>query len=287
MRKYTIRDFERDFPNYDSCLEWLKGYLYPNGITCKLCGEVTKHHRVKSRPSYSCDRCGHHVHPMAGTIYQDTRTPLKLWFYATFMLASTRCGISAKQLEREIGVTYKTAYRMFKQIRTLLNENISDLGGTVEVDETYVGGRPRIRNTQKRGRGTKKVPVLGMVERQGRVVAVTVPNVKKATLFPHVTERILPRSTIYTDELPTYKGLPRAGYYHRRIAHQERIYVSGDVHTSTIEGFWSLVKRGIGGVYHAVSAKHLQSYLNEYSFRYNHRDDETPMFQTMLGLVSR
>lgn len=287
MQKYTIRQFERDFPDDEACLEWLKDYLYPNGIICKLCGEVTKHHRVKSRPSYSCDRCGHHVHPMAGTIYQDTRTPLKMWFYATFLLASTRCGISAKQLQREIGVTYKTAHRMFKQIRTLLNEEINKLSGSVEMDETYVGGRPRYRNQSKRGRGTDKAVVFGMVERKGRVIAVTVPNAKKVSVWPYVVEKVMPKSTVYTDEFPLYNSLHRHGYIHRRIQHNEKIYVVGDIHTNTIEGFWSLVKRGIGGVYHSVSAKHLQSYLNEYSFRYNHRDDEASMFQTMLGLVSR
>ena len=301
MRKYTIRDFDRDFPDDDTCLEWLKDYLYPGGINCKLCGEVTKHHRVKSRPSYSCDRCGHHVHPMADTIYQDTRTPLKLWFYATYLMAQTRCGISAKQIQRETGVTYKTAWRMFNRIRSLLAEDIKDLSGTVETDETLMGGKRRYRHGEQAPRDAKgkvrrgrraaidenKTIVFGMVERQGRVVAVTVPNVKTATLLPHLTERVLPKSTVYTDEAASYNSLAKAGYRHRRIAHAQKIYVRGNVHTNTIEGFWSLLKRGIGGVYHAVSAKYLQSYLNEYSFRYNHRDDEVPMFQTMLSRVEK
>src|SRR5438034_6849456 len=122
QRFYTIRHFQRDFPTDEACLDWLRDFLYPNGIYCKVCQKVTKHHRVKSRPSYSCDYCGHHEHPMAGTIFQDTRTPLRSWFHAVFLMASTRCGISAKQLQREIGVTYKTAWRMFRQIRSLLNE---------------------------------------------------------------------------------------------------------------------------------------------------------------------
>ena len=139
MRNYTIRDFGRDFPDDETCLAWLRDYLYPEGIHCKMCGKVTKHHRVKSRPSYSCDRCGHHVHPTAGTIYENTRTPLKLWFYATYVMAQTRCGISAKRLERELGVTYKTAWRIFKQIRALLEEPLEPFDGGVEVDETYMG----------------------------------------------------------------------------------------------------------------------------------------------------
>jgi transposase len=131
MKPYTISDFQQQFPDDASCLDWLKSYLYPNGIECKVCQRVTKHHRVASRPSYSCDQCGHHVHPMAETIYHKSPTPLRLWFYAIYLMASTRCGISAKQLQRELGVTYKTAWRMFKQIRTMmLNTPIPPLSGT-------------------------------------------------------------------------------------------------------------------------------------------------------------
>ena len=133
--KYTIRDFNAQFPDDDSCLEWLKDFLYPEGITCQNCQKVTKHHRVKARKSYSCQECGHHVHPTAGTIYHKSSTPLKLWFYAVFLMSSTRCGIAAKQLERELDVTYKTAWRMFKQIRSMLGEDNEPLSGSVEVDE--------------------------------------------------------------------------------------------------------------------------------------------------------
>ena len=283
MKKYSIRDFDRDFPDDDACLDWLKDFLYPNGIPCKVCGEVTKHYRIKSRPSYSCSRCGHHVHPMAGTIYEDSRTPLKLWFYATYLMAQTRCGISAKQLQREIGVTYKTAWRMFRQIRTLLSEPVAPMSGQVEVDETYIGGKRKGRI----GRGIDKAPVVGMVQRGGRVVARATPDVTRATVLPLIRQHVVPRTTVYTDEYRTYDTLPSHGYSHRRIAHSLKVYVQGDVHTNTLEGFWSLVKRGIDGVYHAVSEKYLQSYLNEYTFRYNHRSDETPMFQTILSQIQR
>ena len=285
MKKYTIRDFDRDFPDDDACLDWLKDYLYPNGIHCRACAEVTKHHRIKSRPSYSCSRCGNHVHPMAGTIYQDSRTPLKLWFYATYLMAQTRCGISAKQLQRELGVTYKTAWRMFKQIRRLLQPPVNPLSGEVEVDETYIGGK---RRGGKRGRGAPgKTAVVGAAERGGSVVAVKAANVKAATLLPLIREHVLPRTNVYTDELPSYNRLRTHGYIHRRIHHASKVYVAGTVHTNTIEGFWSLLKRGISGVYHAVGEKHLQSYLNEYAFRYSHRDDEQPMFLTMLRQVRK
>ncbi len=120
MKKYTIKDFQKQFPNDDVCLDWLKDYLYPNGIFCETCQAITSHYKVAKRKSYSCQNCGHHVHPTADTIYHKSSTPLTSWFYAIYLMASTRCGISAKQLERELGVTYKTAWRMFKQIRTML-----------------------------------------------------------------------------------------------------------------------------------------------------------------------
>src|SRR6202167_2033365 len=142
MLPYTLKDFQKQFPDDATCLDWLRNYLYPDGIYCKNCEAVTKHHRVKSRPSYSCDHCGHHVHPTADTIFHKSPTPLTTWFYAIYLMSATRCGISAKQIERETGVTYKTAWRMFKQIRSMLEENepIGGKGRGVETDEMYYGG---------------------------------------------------------------------------------------------------------------------------------------------------
>ena len=151
--------------------------------------------------------------------------------------------------------------------------------GTTEADETYVGGKARNRAYKEPPR---KEAVIALVERKGRVMAVTVPNVARATVMPHITSRVLPSSTIYTDEYKVYNPLNKKGYFHDRIRHSEKVYVSGDVHTNTIEGFWSLVKRGIDGVYHAVSAKHLQGYLNEYAWRYNERHSGRAKFETLL-----
>jgi len=188
-----------------------------------------------------------------------------------------------KQLERELGVTYKTAWRMAYLIRKYLMEQTEEpLMGTVEADETYIGGRRRGTPRGRPGPDSHKVPVFGMVERHGQVRAMTVPNVKKATLMPNITRRVIPTSTVYTDELRSYNGLTNAGFKHEHVNHSEQVYVSGDVHVNTIEGFWSLTKRGIGGVYHSVSAKHLQGYLNEYAWRYNHRADAHAQFETLL-----
>ena len=280
MKRFTVKDFNTKFPNDDACLEWLRNNRWPEGIYCEKCQRVTKHHKVTGRPVYACDFCGHQVSPMAGTIMEKSATSLKLWFYAMYLMASTRCGISAKQLERELGVTYKTAWRIFKQIRSMLNDNIVLEGSSVEADETYVGGVRR----GKRGRGAEgKTVVFGMAERKGKVIAKVVPDVKANTLLPIIKEKVLESSIVYTDELPSYDRLPKLGYQHRRIHHASKVYVMGDIHTNTVDGFWSLIKRGISGVNHAVSAKYLQNYLNEYAFRYNRREQEEPMFEAFLS----
>ena len=158
MKKYSTKDFEKDFPDDDACLEWLKQYRWTDGIYCVKCQKVTKHHKIKSRPCYSCDYCGNLVSPTAGTIFHKSATPLRTWFQVMYRMASTRCGISAKQIQRETGVTYKTAWRMCKQIRTLFDEDFKHLKGEVEVDETYIGGK----RTGKRGRGAEnKSKVVG------------------------------------------------------------------------------------------------------------------------------
>ncbi len=282
MQKYTIKDLQKDFPNDDACLEWLKKYRWPEGIPCPKCGKVTKHHLMSTRKSYSCQECGHHVHPTASTIFHKSRTPLTIWFHAIYLMAQTRGGISAKQIERETGVTYKTAWRMCKLIRSRLTEGSNLMSGEVEIDETYIGGRRH----GKRGRGAEgKTPVIGMAERGGRVKATVVSDVKSKTVLPIVNETVKPGSMVYTDELGTYNRLDKTRYGHSRIMHSAKLYAVGRVHTNTIEGFWSLVKRGISGVYHSVSPQHLQTYLNEYTFRYNHRADETPMFLSFLRRV--
>jgi transposase len=158
MQRYTIRDFNRDYPDDAACLEALRQRRYPDGGTCEKCGRVTRYHRDADRQSYSCQWCGHHVHPTAGTILHKSTTPLKLWFYAVFLMAQTHCGMSAKQLERELGVTYKTAWRMLHQIRSMLYEDDGlPLSGTVEMDETYVGGRP--------DEDSHRMPVFEMAQR--------------------------------------------------------------------------------------------------------------------------
>jgi transposase len=291
--RYTVAEFNAEFPTDDSCLEYIKEQRWPDGIThCEKCGKEEKHHRVAGRTAYACQACGNHIYPLAGTVFEKSTTSLKLWFYAMYLMGSTRCGISAKQIQRETGVTYKTAWRMFRQIRSLLSEEFRLEGSSVEMDEMYHGGKTRRQGGPGRPSiNSNKVAVVGMVERNtesriGRVVARVAPDAKKATLHGLAKEYILPASTVFTDDYVSYDGLEAQGYVHKRIRHSARVYVSGNVHTQAIEGFWSLVKRGIGGVYHNVSAKYLQSYLDEYSFRYNRRDKGNQQFRSILERVS-
>ena len=177
---------------------------------------------------FPCTGCGHHIHPTAGTIFHKSSTSLHLWFYAMYLMTSTRCGISAKQLERELGVHYKTAWRMFNLIRNeLMGQDATALTGKVEMDETYVGGRRKGSKVGRPAQGDKqKTPVFGMVERKGRIVAVPVANVRRVTLMPHVRHHVLPEAVVFTDELKSYDGVTKAGYRHHRIHHASGIYVS-------------------------------------------------------------
>jgi transposase len=294
--RYSVQDFNKEFPNDDACIEYIKEQRFPGGVTeCAKCKVERKHHRVVGRTAYACQACGNHIFPLAGTIFHKSSTSLRLWFYASYLMGSTRCGISAKQIQRETGVTYKTAWRMFKQIRSLMADDEMVLEGpTVEVDETYMGG------VRKYGRGRPmrgdkvKTPVVAIVQRNGKVLAKVIPDVTEKTLSGIIREHVVPESMIYTDEFPSYGRIPHLrdangkhlGYRHRHIAHSKGEYVYKDIHTNTVEGFWSLVKRGISGVYHSVSPKYMQTYINEYTFRYNRRHEGNQQFRAILSRVS-
>src|SRR5687768_9847250 len=214
--EYTLMDFMREFPDDATCLEHLwRTRFAPDGehAMCPKCAverSFKRYETAQQRQSWTCTACGHHLHPLAGTIFEKSSTSLHLWFYAMYLMTSTRCGISAKQLERELGVTYKTAWRMAHLIRTkLMAQDAEPMDGPVEMDETYVGGKRRLYNGRKGsgrpGEGDpQKTAVFGIVQRGGRVFATPVASVKGATLLPHVIERVLPGSTVYTDELKSY-----------------------------------------------------------------------------------
>src|SRR5271170_7725782 len=225
--RYTRQQFDREFPTDDACLEQIKEQRFPDGMAvCQKCEGPRKHYRVTGRTAYACATCGNHIYPLAGTIFEKSTTSLRVWFQAMYLMGSTRCGISAKQIQRETGVTYKTAWRMFRQIRSLLSEPDMQLEGDgVEMDETYVGGKRKNKHGNRgvqRGRDNDgKTPVFGIVERggKGRVFACVTPDAKAATIFPIITERVLPESTVYTDDYPIYDKLSVHAnrYEHKRI----------------------------------------------------------------------
>lgn len=279
MIKFTLKDFQKIFPDDDTCLDYIRYKRFPERIDCPKCGKNSLFHHDKGKKSYSCDHCGYQISPTANTIFHKSPTPLTIWFYVIYLMAQTRGGISAKQIERETGVTYKTAWRMCKQVRSALFEDGEPFDGEVEIDESYFGGK----RTGKRGRGAEgKTPVVGMVERNGKLEVRTVENTKRSTIIPLVMSNVKQGSQIFTDEYPVYKCLPSFGFNHSAVQHADKVYVIGNCHTNTIEGFWSQAKNGIKGVYHSVSSDYLQYYLDEYAFRYNHRKDTTPMFFSFL-----
>jgi transposase-like protein len=296
---FSLMEFMREFPNDEACLDYLWRTRYaPDGETahCPKCEADRKFKRYETtqrRQSWTCTACGHHVHPTAGTIFQQSSTSLHLWFYAIYLITSTRCGISAKHLERELGVHYKTAWRMFNKIRNvLMTQDDAPLSGDVEADETFVGGKPRQADRVRRAKlgwnaqtdyWERKAVVFGAVERGGRIRAEVVPNSRASTILPKAQSYILPGSMVFTDEYKPYKRLGKKGYTHRRINHSARVYVDGNVHTQTIDGFFGLFKTGVRGAHHAVSHKWLQGYLNEWAWRWNHRDDPRAMYELLLA----
>jgi transposase len=243
---------------------------------CVNCGIERRHYRVSGRTSYACHACGNHVYPLAGTIFHKSTTSLRTWFFVIRLMASTRVGVSAKQIQRETGVTYKTAWRMMKQVRKLMEEKIT-LSGPVEIDDAEFGG-PDL-NKPKHLRGKSKVTALGIVERGGKVLAQVVPNITALTLCGTAAGIVEDDSHVFTDQMHSY--YPLGTRYTHSIVNHSKNFVDGIAHTNTIEGFWSLVKRGIQGGYYQVGPEYLQSYLNEYAFRYNRRKVMRPMFSLL------
>lgn len=271
----TLRQFQDRFPTEEACLDHLFQVRYGTDFDCPKCGRPAKYSRVKARRSYQCQWCAHQVYPTAGTPFDRTRTSLRDWFYVMFLFTTTRNGVAAKRVERELGVTYKTAWRMCHEIRKYMGQLDSDdpLGGVgqiVQIDETLIGG---VVHGQGSGRKMQnKTIVLGMLENGGELVTMVVPNVQKATLQAHVQAQVLPGTTIHTDELKSYNGLVLRGFRHQSVSHADGRYVSDYGATvNSIEGFWAMLKRGINGTHIHVSGKHLPKYLGEFEYRWNMR----------------
>lgn len=288
--KLTVREFFERFPSEEACLEHVMAVRYGLRHRCRKCGAESTFHKLSNRRAYSCSNCGDHVYPTAGTIFQDTRTSLQLWFYAIFLFVTTRHGVSGKELQRQLGVTYKTAWRMGHQIRTLMAEadGFALMQGHIEADEAYVGGhRPG-----KRGRGAAgKTIVMGLKEREGRMAAEVIPNIKKATLCNVVLRNVQTGSIVSTDELYSNGLLEADGFNHGAVKHGAKEYARYDDrhdvthHTNHVESFWRLFKKSVASTHIHVSAKYMNRYLREFTFRSNHRQMENAMFDLLVGAV--
>lgn len=290
---FTLGTFLKQYKNDAACLDHLKSIKYPQGIFCDKCQKITNFTKVTDRPVYQCS-CGWQISPLAGTIFEKTTTPLQYWFYAIFIMSVTRSGVSAKQLQRELGVTYKTAWRMFKQIRILManaNNNGGILDGTIEVDETFIGGKGMNRKFKPHFNEIPKEVVMGMVQRSTNGKGGTkaylkhIPNTGKWSLLKQIKDHVDPQARVITDEYRGYTQLKYHGYRHDFVAHKET-YVVGDIYTQNIENLWSILKRGIYGVYRVVSKKYLQAYIDEYTWRYNNRQYQDKMFERLLNEVA-
>jgi transposase-like protein len=282
--KFSIKQFNQRFPDDASCLEEIKQLRFGNTLPCPKCAKENKFYRVSGRSAYACSFCGHHIYPLKDSIFDHSSTELKLWFYAIYLMAQTRAGISAKQLERELGVTYKTAWRMFNHIRQLMASGGNILTGEVEVDEAYFHPNPQKRTTAK---AHNSQIVFGMVERKGRAVVKHVKSSGVRVLSKEISSGIASDATIYSDTHRSYKHLTKVGYVHFTINHSQQEYVNGNRHTQNVENLWSNIKRGITGVYRHVDPKYLQNYIDEYAFRYSHRQTPKYMFDLILSNIAK
>lgn len=290
--KFTFIQFKAQYPDDDACLDAIMQRRYGDKPTCTGCGVVgAKFYRINGRRGYACQDCGHHVFPCAGTVFEHSSTKLSAWFHAMYLMTATRNGVSAKELQRQLGVTYKCAWRIGHQIRELMSardkaNNPGPLEGHVELDETYVGGKLKGR----RGKGAylkNKTTVFGMVERNGIFRGKVVPNEQRVTIFPIIQENVAQGTTLSTDTHGIYETVGKLGYNHGTVNHQIEEWVRGSVHTNNIEGFWSHLKRGISSTHVSVSRQHLQKYVDEFGFRYNNREAPAEMFNRMLKQISK
>lgn len=275
-----------DFDTDVECRSFLEAIRWPKGIKCPLCAS-DKISRIHERKQFDCDACRYQFSVTAGTIFHDSHLPLTKWFVATYLMCEAKKGISANQLKRTIKVSYKTAWYLCHRIRKAMEEaNPKPLKGTIEIDESYIGGKRRHVGS---GNLDNKTMVLGAIQRGG-LVRLRVETRKKAgkqVLHAFVQETVHPKAKrLMTDENPGYLGIADTDTTHETVNHHAEEWVRGDVHTNSIEGVWSLFKRSIVGSYHQISVKHLESYLDEFEWRFNGRKNPYLFRDTLSRLVN-
>lgn len=290
-KRYTIDEFRKDYPDNDACLHKLFTTRF-TGLVCPKCDGDKEFTRVKNRMSYQCPSCGFQIYPMAGTVFQKSRTPLTHWFYAIYLQTTTRNGVAAKELERQLNVCYETALRMAHQIKKLMGGNKGEkLKGEVEIDESYFG--MKVANMTKKQKaklydenGTlkeNKTGVMGFVGRDGKVRTEVMIGTK--SFKDRVRDNVDKEATIITDAHTGYVGLDIEFFKHEMINHIVGEYKRENWHTNTVEGFWSQMKRTINGTHIHVDAKYLQLYADEVAFRYMNRNRQDEMFNTILNQI--
>ena len=284
----SILELLKEFSNEQICIDHLTELRWDGDVVSPF-DSSSKVYNCKGN-KYRCKNTGKYFNVRTGTMFDNTKIPLQKWFLAIWIVTSHKKGISSVQLSKDIDVTQKSAWFMLQRIRNCFGiENNNELDNEVECDETYVGGKNKNRHADKKvansqGRSTKdKAPVFGMVERNGKLNAKKVDDTKARTLTNEIIQVVKETATMYTDEYLGYSSLKRI-YDHAFVKHNSGEYVNGRIHTNTIEGFWSLLKRGIFGIYHFTSKKHLQMYVDEFVFRYNTREQkESERFNLLLA----
>lgn len=281
----TLLDLNEIFDTDEKCREILTKLRWPNGVECPRCNSKDILW-IGSRRQFDCRECEYQFSALSGTIFNDSHLPLQTWFTAVLLLVEARKGFSANQMKRTIGVSYKTAWYLCHRIRAAMKEARPMLDGTVEMDETYIGGR-------ERGMGQKKNKeiVVGIRQRGGDLRFFHASDAKSGTLAQYIRENVSTDvEVMVTDELPAYpKAMIRAGVHgskHKTIRHRDKVYVQGDIHTNTVENAFSLLKRGIMGSWHKISAKHLPAYLDEMTFRFNRRKNRDLFLDTLRHMVT-
>jgi transposase len=284
LGKLTVGEFFARFPDDEACLNHIMEVRFGMRHVCQACGVEGTFHKLTGRRAFSCASCGDHLYPTAGTVFQDTRTPLRVWFYAIYLFVTTRHGVSGKELQRTLGVTYKCAWRIGQQIRLLMAkaDGFEMLKGHIESDEAFVGGRMRASE------GTwveNKTVILGLKQRGGRMHAETIKNTKTDSLRNPILRMVEKGSTVSTDEHRAYSLLKRDGYIHGAVHHNKGEYVRGEHHTNSVENFWKIFKNSIRSTHISVSRKYMDRYLKEFTFRSNHRGMANAMFDLLIASV--